>query len=108
MTERKRPRGQTPPARAPRSADPAPPATHVVERVQTGVRIEKRLLKVLKALAELKDLSLGDLIEGVMLHNFEGRCPFESETLARIDELRRVYGLDLTAEASHQLEEKRR
>ena len=32
-----------------------------VERVQTGVRIEKRLLKVLKAFAELKDLTLGDL-----------------------------------------------
>lgn len=86
----------------------APPAPLVVERVQTGVRIEKRLLKVLKALAELKDMTLGDLIEGIVLHSFEGRCPFEGETLARIAELRRIYGLDLGAEASHRPEEKRR
>ena len=44
-----------------------------VERVQTGIRIEKRLLKVLKALAELKDLSVGDLLEGIVLHAFEGK-----------------------------------
>ena len=36
---------------------------YAVERVQTGVRIEKRLLKVMKALAEYHDLTLGDLIE---------------------------------------------
>jgi predicted DNA-binding ribbon-helix-helix protein len=33
-----------------------------VERVQTGVRLEKRLLKVLKGLAEIKDMTLGDLL----------------------------------------------
>ena len=48
----------------------------VVERVQTGVRMEKRLLKVLKGLAELKDLTLGDLLEGIVLHAFEGKCAF--------------------------------
>lgn len=108
MAERKRSRGATPPARPVRTPLGEAPAPLVIERAQTGVRIEKRLLKVLKALAELKDMTLGDLIEGVMLHNFEGRCPFESETLARIAELSRVYGLDLTAEASHRLEEKRK
>lgn len=80
----------------------------VVERVQTGVRIERRLLKVMKALAELKDMTLGDLIEGVMLHNFDGSCPFEKDTLRRIAELKRIYGLELGAEASHRLEEKTR
>ena len=35
-----------------------------VERVQTGVRMEKRMLKVLKAIAEQKDMTLGDLLEG--------------------------------------------
>jgi hypothetical protein len=76
-----------------------------VERVQTGVRIEKRLLKVLKAVAEYKDMSLGDLLEGICLHVFEGRLPFSPETLAVIAELRQVYGLPLDAESSHRLTE---
>jgi hypothetical protein len=79
--------------------------TRIVERVQTGVRIEKRLLRVLKALADYRDLSLGDLLEGIVLHAFEGKCPFEAETLPRIRELRKFYGLDLDATASHALRE---
>ncbi len=78
-----------------------------VERVQTGVRLEKRILRVLKAVAELHDLTLGDLLESVVLHAFEGKCAFGPETLARIRELRRVYGLDLDARASHRLREDR-
>ncbi|MDQ7993978.1 MAG: hypothetical protein REI45_15000 [Propionicimonas sp.] len=77
----------------------------MVERVQTGVRIEKRLLKVLKALAELKDLSLGDLLEGIVLHALDGRTPFDEATLEQVRALRTVYGLDLTAEDSHHLTE---
>jgi hypothetical protein len=76
-----------------------------VERVQTGVRIEKRLLKVLKALAELKELSVGDLLEGIVLHAFEGKAPFSKETLQQVEQLRRIYGLTLTASDSHRLRE---
>ena len=79
--------------------------SHVVERVQTGVRIEKRLLKVLKALAAYHELSLGDLLEGIVLHAFDGKCPFQAESLARIRELKKLYGLDLDARASHRLVE---
>ncbi|MDP8980743.1 MAG: hypothetical protein M3O35_09145 [Acidobacteriota bacterium] len=75
----------------------------VVERVQTGVRIEKRLLKVLKALAEYHDLTVGDLLEGIVLHAFDGLCPFQAESLRRIRELKRIYNLDLDASASHRL-----
>jgi hypothetical protein len=78
-----------------------------VERVQTGVRLEKRLLKVLKALAELKDLSLGDLLEGIVLHALEGKAPFSAETLAQIAELRKIYALSLRASDSHKLRERR-
>jgi len=78
----------------------------LVERVQTGVRIEKRLLKVLKALAEYYDMTLGDLLEGIVLHALEGKCAFESESLERIKDLKRIYGLDLGATASHRLKEK--
>jgi hypothetical protein len=72
-----------------------------VERVQTGVRIEKRMLKVLKALAEYFDISLGDLIEGIVLHAFEGKSPFDEETLQQIEALKRVYNMDYDASASH-------
>jgi hypothetical protein len=88
-----------------RAAEPPPPDL-LVERVQTGVRMEKRLLKVLKGLAELLDMSLGDLLEGIVLHAFEGRAPFSPETLGRIAELKRIYGLDLDASASHRLVER--
>jgi predicted DNA-binding ribbon-helix-helix protein len=76
-----------------------------VTRIQTGVRLESRLLKVLKALATELDLSLGDLIEGIVLHAFEGKAPFSSATLKKIKALRAVYGLDLTARDSHRLRE---
>ena len=80
----------------------------VVERVQTGVRIEKRLLKILKAFAEYHDLTLGDLLEGIVLHAFEGKCPFNAESQARIKELKKFYGLELDASASHKLKERAR
>lgn len=77
-----------------------------VERTQTGVRLEKRILKVLKAVAELKDMSLGDLLEGIVLHAFEGKAAFSPETLAQIAELNHIYGLTLKATDSHQLKER--
>jgi hypothetical protein len=76
-----------------------------VERIQTGVRMEKRLVKVLKGLAEYHDMSLGDLLEGIVLHVFEGKAPFGKESLLKIAELKKVYGLDLDAKASHRLTE---
>jgi hypothetical protein len=77
----------------------------VVERVQTGVRMEKRILKVLKALAEYHDMTLGDLLEGIVLHAFEGKSPFGAESLARVAELKRIYRLELDSRASHRLVE---
>ena len=76
-----------------------------VERVQTGIRIEKRLLKVLKGLAEYKDLTLGDLIEGIVLHAFENRAPFAPATLAKVRQLKALYELELDASHSHGLHE---
>lgn len=78
----------------------------VVQRVQTGVRLERRLLKVLKGLAEYKEMSLGDLLEGIVLHAFDGKAPFTAETLRKIRDLKRIYDLDLDASASHRLQEK--
>jgi len=78
---------------------------HLVERVQTGVRIEKRLLKVLRAFADFHDLSLGDLLEGIVLHAFDGKCPFNQASLGQIKELKKFYGLELDSLASHRLTE---
>ena len=77
----------------------------LVKRAQTGVRIEKSLLKVLKGLAEYCELSLGDLLEGIVLHSFEGKAPFSENTIKVVNGLRQVYGCDLTAADSHSLHE---
>lgn len=83
-----------------------PDSSRAVERIQTGVRLEKRLLKVTKALADSLDLTLGDLLEGVLLHVLEGKAPFSAPTLARAAQLREVFGLDLTAADAHHLVER--
>jgi hypothetical protein len=80
----------------------------LIERVQTGVRMEKRLLKVLKALAEYHDMSLGDLLEGIVLHAFDGKMPFNGESLKRVQDLKKFYALDLDSSASHRLKEIKR
>jgi hypothetical protein len=77
-----------------------------IERVQTGLRIERSLLKVLKGLAEYLDMSLGDLVEGIALHAFDGKAPFSAETLDKIEQLKAVYGMTLTAADAHRLAEK--
>ena len=74
-----------------------------VERVQTGVRLEKRMVKVLKALAEYFDISLGDLLEGIVLHSFEGKSPFKGEALEKINALKAIYGMDYDASVSHHM-----
>jgi hypothetical protein len=82
-------------------------AVYAIERVQTGVRIEKRLLKVMKALAEYHDMTLGDLIEGMVLHAFDGKCPFGEESLKRIAEFKKIYHVDFDSKASHKLVERK-
>jgi hypothetical protein len=82
--------------------------TVMVERVQTGVRMEKRMLKVLKALADSLDITLGDLLEGIVLHAFEGQAPFSAPTRKKVAELKKVFGLTLTASHAHKLKEKGR
>lgn len=81
------------------------PGSRKIERVQTGLRLEKRLLKVLKGLAEYHDMTVGDLLEGIVLHAFEGKAPFGEESLERIESLKKIYELDLTSKDSHKLTE---
>lgn len=79
-----------------------------VERVQTGIRVEKRLLKVMKAIAELKDMSVGDLLEGIVLHAFDGKPAFSPQTLKQIADFKKLYGLTLTSTDSHHLKENKK
>lgn len=76
-----------------------------VTRAQTGMRIESSTLKVLKGLAEFLDMSVGDLVEGIVLNAFEGSAPSSATTIAKIDLLKTVYGLTLTAAGAHALTE---
>jgi hypothetical protein len=77
-----------------------------VERIQTGVRMEKRMVKVLKGLAEYHDLGLGDLLEGIVLHAFEGKSPFSRRSQELIKDLKKVYGMDYGSEAAHRMVER--
>ncbi len=70
--------------------------------------MEKRLLKVLKAFAEYHDLTLGDLLEGIVLHAFDGKMAFSPGSLHQIKALKKFYGLELDSTASHRLTESRR
>jgi len=92
-----------PPKERPRFSDTK--TSLAIERVQTGVRMEKHMIKVLKALAEYHDMSLGDLLEGIVLHVFEKKLPFNEATLERIAQLKQVYGMNYDAGASHQFTE---
>lgn len=76
-----------------------------IERIQTGVRMEKRILKVLKAFAEYHDMTLGDVLEGIVLHAFDGKTPFSPASLEKIRDLKKFYELDLDSTASHRLKE---
>ena len=82
------------------------PENAPIERVQIGVRMEKRMVKVLKGLAEYHDLTLGDLLESIVLHVFESRLPFHEESLRKIEQLKDVYGMNYGVEASHRLTER--
>lgn len=73
-----------------------------IERVQTGMRMEKRMVKVLKAMAEYHDISLGDLLEKIVLHAFENKPMFSQENLEKIKAIKEVYDMDYGLEMSRQ------
>ncbi len=70
-----------------------------VERIQTGIRLEKRLVKVLKGLAEYNDMSLGELNELISMHALERKHAFDSESLPLIKRVKDVYGMNYDVHA---------
>jgi hypothetical protein len=88
-----------------------------IERVQLGVRMEKRMVKVLKGLAEFDGLTLGELLEKIVLHSFdpvegqEGEAcasPHGKAALAAITDLKRIYGMNYEVHATRRFEADRR
>lgn len=84
------------------------PPGEPVDRVQIGVRMERSMVKVLKALAELEGLTLGQLLEKIVLHSFEpvqGRegemaaSPHGKDALQAIADFKRIYGMSLDSHA---------
>ncbi|QWH37817.1 MULTISPECIES: hypothetical protein [Bacillus cereus group] len=73
-----------------------------VERVQTGIRMEKRMVKVLKAMAEYHDISLGVLLERIVLHSFENKSVFSDASLEKVKAIKEVYDMDYGLEISRQ------
>ncbi|CAH2463901.1 hypothetical protein [Bacillus mycoides] len=73
-----------------------------VERVQTGIRMEKRMVKVLKAMAEYHDISLGVLLERIVLHSFENKPVFSDASLEKVKAIKEVYDMDYGLEISRQ------
>ena len=71
-----------------------------IERVQVGVRLEKRMVKVLKAMAEYHDMTLGEAIEEIVLHAFDGAQAFMPSARARIRDLKKIYGMDYDVHAN--------
>ena len=83
------------------------------ERVQLGVRMEKRLVKVLKGLAEYNDETLGELLERIVLHSFEPvpgdegescASPHSKRELAVVGKLKRVYDVSDDVHAARHFE----
>ena len=85
-----------------------------VERVQLGIRMEAKLVKVLKGLAEYSNLTLGQLMEKIVLHSFEPEpgqegewcaSPYSKRTLGVIADLKRIYDAEWDVHASRGFEE---
>ena len=81
-----------------------------IERVQIGARMEKRMIQVLKGLAEFKEMTLGELLEEIVLHSFEPvpghegqQCasPHSVRSLQAIADLKKVYGMDYGKHGSY-------
>ncbi len=85
-----------------------------VQRVQLGVRMEKQMVKVLKGLAEFDGITLGQLLEKIVLHSFEpvpgeegemSASPHGKRALAAITDLKKIYGMEYDMHAFRKFQE---
>ena len=79
----------------------------LMSREQLGVQMERRMAKVLRALAEYLDLTFGDILDAIVLYALENKPPFSSTTLEQIAQLKEIYGMDYGPQAGHRLVQQR-
>jgi len=73
---------------------PAIPPEELFDRVQVNVRMNRRLVKVLRGAAEYFDMPFSALLENIAVTALDGQCPFDPDSLKRIEQLKKVYGFD--------------
>ena len=85
-----------------------------IERVDVRVRMERKTVRVLEALADYRNMTLGELLEKIVLHSFEAvpgqegemsASPYSKESLARIEDLKQTYDMDFDTHASRRFQE---
>ena len=66
------------------------------------------MVKVLKAMAEYGDMTLGELLEDIILHSFEGGSAqtFGADDLRVIGEFKKVYGMNYDVHSNYRFVEK--
>ena len=85
-----------------------------IEREEVSVRLEKRLVAVLRELAEHKGFDMTALLEETLLHTFEPMpdgsvaSPHTPADLDRIGELKEKHGIDYDVHASYRFVEEGR
>ena len=82
-----------------------------IEREAVSLRLESRIVSVLRSLAEHKQMDLTELLEETLLHTFEKMphggvaSPHTRSDLDRIAELKEAHGLDYDVHASYRFVE---
>jgi len=88
----------------------------VIERRELPVRIENRLASVLQDLADQSGRDVGQLLEEIVLHSFEGTqgaegmnspSPYSAKTFRQIEDLKKKHGIDYDTHANYGFVEKK-
>ena len=69
-----------------------PRSTAISEHISINLRVEKRMMKVLKAFSELRDQPVSELLEQVVAHSLAGTPPFTEGEQEHLLHFKRIYG----------------
>ncbi len=67
---------------------------YLFQRVQLGLRMNKSVVKVLKATAEYMDMPFSALIESMAVTALEGQCIFGPDVMEKIEQFKSIYGMN--------------
>jgi hypothetical protein len=86
----------------------------LVERIDVNVRMERKIVQVLEDFAGRRRMTLGEVLEKIVLHSFEAipgqegemcASPFSKGSLALIADLKTLHGVDFDTHASRRFHE---